>query len=127
LFVQLVFYLQVVLILLTNDLSVGKVRKYIVLYALSTLSFFIAFDLLRVCVHGILGFTNYFFQEYPDYFISPVRLSGSAVETLFSQFKHTSGGKLSSANYSTARAAHLVKHTVSYHDGSKGYRDVPLH
>ena len=97
------------------------------LCALSTLLFSVAFDLLRVCVHGFLGFANYFFQEYPDYFISPVRLSGSAVETLFSQFKHTSGGKLSSANYSTARAAHLVKHTVSYHDGSKGYRDVPLH
>ena len=26
-----------------------------------------------------------------------------------------------------ARAAHLVKHTVSYHNGSKGYQDVPLH
>lgn len=97
------------------------------MHALVYYIFFIAFDLLRVCVYGFLGFTDYFFQEYPDYFISPVRLSGSAVETLFSQFKHTSGGKLSSANYSTARAAHLVKHTVSYHDGSKGYRDVPLH
>lgn len=86
----------------------------------------IAFDLLRVCVYGFLGFTAYFLEEYPDHFISPVRLSGSAIETLFSQYKYTTGGKLSSANYSTARAAHLVKHCVSYHDGSKGYRDVPL-
>ena len=63
----------------------------------------------------------------PDNFISPVQLSGSAVETLFSQFKHTSGSKLISTNYSIAKAAHLVKHSVSYHDGSKGYQDVPVH
>ena len=86
----------------------------------------IAFDLLRVFVYGFLGFTAYFLEEYPDHFISPVRLSGSAVETLFSQYEYTTGGKLSSANYFTARAAQLVKHCVSYHDGSKGYRDVPL-
>ena len=42
------------------------------------------------------------------------------------KFKHTCGGKLSASNYSTARAAHLVKHCVAFHDGSKGYRDVPL-
>ena len=54
-------------------------------------------------------------------------LSRSAVETLFSRFKHTAGGKLSSTNYSTARAAHLVKHTVAYHHSSVSYRDVPLH
>jgi len=55
-----------------------------------------------------------------------MRLSGSVIETLFSQYKHTSGGKLSAANYSRARAAHLVEHCVSCHDWSKGYRDVPL-
>ena len=85
-----------------------------------------AFDLLRVCVYGFIGYTTWFLEEYPDHFVSPVRLSGSAVETLFSQFKHTCGGKLSATNYSTARAAHLVKHCVTFHDGSKGYRDVPL-
>ena len=83
----------------------------------------LAWDLLRVCVYGFSGFTAWFFDEYPEHFISPVRLSGSAVETLFSQFKSTARGKLSAMNYVTARAAHLVKHAVTPHDSS---RDVPL-
>ena len=78
-------------------------------------------------MYSFLTFVQAFLEEFPDYFISPVRLSGSAVETLFSQFKHTAGGKLSSVNYSTARAAHLVKHSVAYHHSSISYRDVPLH
>ena len=79
-----------------------------------------------MCVYGFLGFTTYFLKEYSEHYISPVRLSGSAIETHFSQYKHTSGGKLSATNHSTARTAHLVKHCVNYHDGSKGYHDVPL-
>ena len=78
-------------------------------------------------MYSFSSFVRSFLEEFPDYFISPVRLSGSAVETLFSQFKHTSGGKLSSVNYVTARAAHLIKHTVAYHHSSVSYRDVPLH
>ena len=64
--------------------------------------------------------------EYPDHFISPIQLSGSAVETLFSQFKHCSGGKLSSSNYAVVQVSHLIKYTVSSHHSSNGYRDVPL-
>ena len=73
----------------------------------------VAFDLLRVCTYSFQAFVKSFLDEFPEHFISPLRLSGSVVETLFSQFKHTAGGKLSSTNYSTARAAHLVKHTVA--------------
>ena len=78
-------------------------------------------------MYGFSSFVQTFLEEFPDYFISPVRLSGSAVETLFSQLKHTAGGKLSSVNYVTARAAHLIKHSVAYHHSSVNYRDVPLH
>lgn len=53
---------------------------------------------------------------YPDHFISPIRLSGSAVETLFSQFKHSTGGKLSASNYAVAKAANLVKNVVAAHN-----------
>ena len=72
------------------------------------------------------SFAEWFLNHYPEYFISPIRLSGSAVETLFSQFKHCSGGKLSSTNYAIARASHLIKHTISSHHSSKGYRDIGL-
>ena len=45
---------------------------------------------------------------YPGYFISPLRLSGPAVEVLFGQFKCSFGGKLDAANYySTTRATDL--------------------
>jgi len=85
-----------------------------------------AWDLLRVCVHGFNGFAEEFLNKYPNNFISPLRLSGSAIETLFSQFKHVAGGKLSSVNYETARAAHLVKHTVVSHHSGLEYRNASL-
>jgi len=77
-------------------------------------------------VNGMMSFAEWFLHQYPNHFITPIRLSGSAVETLFSQFKHCSGGKLSSTNYAVARASHLIKHTVSSHHSSKGYRDAAL-
>ena len=69
---------------------------------------------------------EWFSCQYPNHFISPIPLWGSAVETLFSQFKYCIGGKLSSTNYAAARASLLIKHTVSSHHSSKGYRDTPL-
>jgi hypothetical protein len=53
-------------------------------------------------------------------------LSGSAVESLFSQYKHNANGKLDAANYSTACAGLLVQQTVSNHHCGKGYRDEKL-
>ena len=91
------------------------------------LCFILAWDLLRVCVYGFTHFTEWFLHQYPNHFVSPLQLSRSAVETLFSQFKHSCAGKLSSSNYATARAAHLIKHTVASHHSSKGYRDTSLH
>ena len=65
-------------------------------------------------------------DKYPGYFISPLRLSGSAVESLFGQFKYSSGGKLDAANYSTARAACMVKQVVANHHSGQDYRDKEL-
>jgi len=87
---------------------------------------FTAWDLLRIDVYGFRAFTEWFFKTYPTYFISPVRLSGSAVESLFSQYKYNAGGKLDSVNYTTARAACLIRQSVSTHHSGKGYRDENL-
>ena len=72
--------------------------------------------------------------DIPYLLYIPLRLSGSSVESLFSQYKHSSGGKLDSVNYVTSRAAHLVKQSVSTHHSGKQYRDelldtveIPLH
>jgi len=60
---------------------------------------------------------------FPTYFTSPLRLSGSTVERLFGQNKHAAGGKLDAVSYVTARAACLVRQSVSSHHSGKGYRD----
>jgi len=58
--------------------------------------------------------------------VSPLRISESAVESPFSEFKYNAGGKLDACNYNTARCAHLVKQcTSSYHSGL-GYQDQTL-
>ena len=90
------------------------------------LYYFTAWDLLRIDVYSFRAICEWFLKAYPTYFISLLWLSGSSVESLFSQYKHNAGGKLDSVNYSTARGAHLVKQCVSNHHGGKGYRDNTL-
>ena len=82
---------------------------------------------MRVDVYGFTLFCKHFLAKYPGYYISPLRVSGSAVETLFSQFKYNAGGKLDSANYQTARAACLIKQTVATHHSGKDYRNNELY
>ena len=67
-----------------------------------------------------------FFKHFPNHFISPLRLSGSAVESLFSQLKFTTAGKLDAVNYRTAQAALLTKQAVSTHYSGVAYRDGHL-
>ena len=49
------------------------------------------------------------------------------METLFGQFKFSTGGKLDAANYPVARAAFLMKQATQGHYSGLGYRDVPLY
>lgn len=72
------------------------------------------------------GFCDDFLSQHPKHFVSPLRASGSAIETLFSQYKYSAGGKLDSSNYATARASCLVKSAISGHHSGKGYRDEQL-
>ena len=88
--------------------------------------YFIAWDLLRIDVFGFQSLCEDFFTRHPHHFISPLRISGSAVETLFGQYKYACGGKLESSNYATARAACMVRSIVTPHHSGKGYRDAPL-
>lgn len=71
-------------------------------------------------------FCTHFFSKYPHHFISPLRISGSAVETLFSQYKYSSSGKLDAVNYPIARGASLIKQTVAVHHSGKDYRNDTL-
>ena len=86
----------------------------------------IAWDLLCIDVYGFKAFCEWFLQTYPTHFISPLRISGSAVESLFSQYKYTAGGKLDSVNYTTARGAHLMKQIISEHHSGTDYRNQTI-
>jgi len=46
-------------------------------------------------VYGFLQFSQWFLAAYPDYFISPLRITVSAIESIFSVLKFTAGGNLS--------------------------------
>ena len=85
-----------------------------------------AWDLLRIDVYGFRAFSEWFLQTYPTYFISPLRISVSAIESIFSQHKHAAGGKLNSVNYTTARGAHLMKQIVSGHHSGTAYRNQTI-
>ncbi len=63
--------------------------------------------------YGFTGFCEEFLRQHPGYTIHLIRLSGSAVETLFSQLKYASGGNLMSINYSSARASIFIKGGMS--------------
>lgn len=86
-------------------------------------------DLQRVMLYGFKEFAEDFFQKYQNnFFISPKRFNGSAIETLFSQFKYITGSKLSAANYAQARAAYLMKVDIhGRHHGEADYRNVALY
>ena len=92
-------------------------------YCVDLLNHFTAWDLLRIDVYSFKAFCNWFLQTYPGYFISPLRISGLAVESIFSQYKHIAGGKLDSVNFSTSRCAHLVQQCVAPHHSGKLCRD----
>ena len=76
--------------------------------------------------YGFTGFCEEFLRQHPGYTIYPIRLNGSAVETLFSQFKYASGGNLMSTNYASARASVLIKGCISGKYKGDDYRDAPL-
>jgi hypothetical protein len=86
-------------------------------------------DLQRVMIYGFKEFAEDFFMKYGDsFFISPKRFNGSAIETLFSQFKYITGSKLSATNYAQARAAYLMRVDIhGRHHGEDNYRNVPLY
>ena len=73
---------------------------------------------------GFIELTKHFMKSYPSYFMSPLRISGSDVESLFGQYKYMSGNKLDAVNYATCRSKYLTKQAV--HHSGQFYRDQDL-
>lgn len=60
-------------------------------------------------------------------FHQPLRINGSALESIFSVLKHTSGGNLSAISYSPALGRLISRKALIQNKNSeKGYRDVNL-
>ena len=65
----------------------------------------------------------------PDgrYFISHLTINGSALESIFSVLKHTSGGNLSAINYSPTLGRLISrKSSMKNKNSERGHRDVTL-
>eukprot|EP00733_Pompholyxophrys_punicea_P000252 Pompholyxophrys_punicea_v1_NODE_53_length_4254_cov_18.877590.p1 type:complete len:841 gc:universal NODE_53_length_4254_cov_18.877590:1608-4130(+) len=85
-------------------------------------------DELRITYYAFLGFCTQFFSLYPKYFISPVRLNGSAVETIFGQLKNLKGSssKLSAAVYGFSLAMRDTKVYVAGDHTNDAYHNADI-
>ena len=77
--------------------------------------------------YGYKEFVKDFIDRDPGYSVYPLRLSGSAVETIFSRLKFITGGHLSAVNYASARANLLTQHEVHGRRTKEQYRNAPLY
>lgn len=73
---------------------------------------------------GFRGLVQDFTTTNPGYHINPKRVNGSAVETIFSQLKHTTSSNLTAANYESAKATLLIR---AQSKGKDAYRSATLY
>ena len=86
-------------------------------------------DLLRIMYQGFTGLCESFLSTHAPrgYFISPIRINGSAVESYFSQLKYAARGQLSSTQYSVVRGAVATSKAASTKQPQEcDYRDAGL-
>ena len=80
-----------------------------------------------MCWYGFKEYCEEFFERHPNYFVVPLRANGSAIETVFSQLKHGSGGSLTAVSYGQARAQLLTKRYIHGPHVRDEYRDAKLY
>ena len=62
--------------------------------------------------YGFKGLCEDVLTRHPNCFIAPIRVNGSAIESIFSSLKYISGGNLSSTNYATSLSALITQCNV---------------
>ena len=68
---------------------------------------------MRLLYFGFVGFCVDFTATYGlDHYVVPVRISGSAIESLFGRFKLDAGGNLSAINYETALSCEMTADAI---------------
>ena len=84
-------------------------------------------DLLQIMYGGFIGLCEEFLTSHSGYFIAPIRVNGSALESVFSCLKYIAGGNLASTNYPSSLASYMTQadNPVNPH-AEEGYRtEVP--
>ena len=68
----------------------------------------------------------FFCHASPDgkYFISPLKIDGSALESVFSGLEHTSGGNLSALNYGPALGRYIYRKGEMIETGTQKWDTV---
>lgn len=75
--------------------------------------------------YGFTGLCEEFTRTNEGYFVVPVRITGSSIESVFSRLKYISGGNLSSANYSSSLSALVTQRETSANPNAEvGYRTL---
>ena len=77
--------------------------------------------------YAFTEFCKYFLEKFPGYYIWPLRLNGSALETIFSQLKFNMNGQLSSVNYPAALTTLKLKRRIYGRRGKFVYRRTPIY
>ena len=77
--------------------------------------------------NGFTGLCQDFIAEHPGYFVIPVRITGSAIESVFSCLKNISGGNLTSINYTTSLASLATQREETSSSKEDTYRKATLH
>ena len=76
---------------------------------------------------GFMGLTSDFLEWHgTNHYIVPVRINGSAIESLFSRFKYDADGNLSAVNYETAMARLLTAKAVDTMNKDSEYRNADI-
>ena len=87
-------------------------------------------DLLRIMWYGFKEFATDFTTRHSGFYVPPLRLNGSAIETLFSQLKFISHSNLTSTRYPQALSCLLTQGSIRNSGpvaGSNKYRDMVLY
>ena len=80
-------------------------------------------DLLLIMYHGFKALCDDFLTRHPQCFIAPIRVNGSAIESMFSCLKFIAGGNLSSTNYATSLSSLPTQTSIQNNPHAEtGYR-----
>eukprot|EP00112_Aurelia_sp_Birch-Aquarium-sp1_P024791 Seg7991.1 transcript_id=Seg7991.1/GoldUCD/mRNA.D3Y31 product="hypothetical protein" protein_id=Seg7991.1/GoldUCD/D3Y31 len=80
-------------------------------------------DLLRVTVFGFIGLTRNFLMQNQHYYVLPLKINGSAAETLF----HNSNLRLITNSHQLTIHSSMKKDLHGTSSAAHGYRDTPLY